>query len=163
MSDDRLFASNNAIGRRWYYINIVILGIITVITNHVFTEYIIPNVKSEVYYLIAHGIMYFAYAIYLITFFALIDRRLYDVFGARDTKGYANVSAFLKLAVCFQAIILICQWTNINPPVSYDFLQSIAWMLDGVFVVIAFFLGLFKGKISNLTFEKYKDRLKYKL
>lgn len=163
MSDDRLFASNNAIGRKWYYINIVILAIITVVTEYAFTEYIIPNVKSEVYDLIAHGIMYFAYTIYLITFFALIDRRLYDIFGARDTKGYANVSAFLKLAVCFQAIILVGQLTGINPVVSYDFLQGIAWILDGIFLVIAFFLGLFKGKISNLTFGEYKEKLKYKL
>ena len=26
MSDDRLFASNNAIGRKWYFINLIIYG-----------------------------------------------------------------------------------------------------------------------------------------
>lgn len=163
MSDDRLFASNNAIGRKWYYINIAILAIITVITEYAFTEYIIPNVKTEVYDIIAHWMMYFAYTIYLITFFALIDRRLYDICGARDTKGYANTSAVLKLAVCFQIIIIVAQATGINPSINYDLLQGIAWILDGIFLIIAFLLGFFKGKISNLTFGEYKERLKYKL
>ena len=163
MSDDRLFASNNAIGRKWYFLNIIILAVITVITRYVFNDFLIPNARTEAYVLIAQGLMYFAYAIYLITFFALIDRRLFDIFGARDTKGYANVSAWLKFAVCLQALILIAQFFQISPAgVSIEFLQSIAWILNGLFLFITFCIGFVKGKISCLTFEQYKKQLKYK-
>lgn len=163
MSDDRLFASNNAIGRKWYFLNIIILAVITVITRYVFNEFLIPNAKTDAYVLIAQGLMYFAYTIYLITFFALIDRRLFDIFGARDTKGYANVSAWLKLAVCLQALILIAQYFNIEPQgISLDFLQGIAWILNGIFLIITFIIGFIKGKISCLTFDQYKKQLKYK-
>ena len=93
----------------------------------------------------------------------MIDRRLFDIFGARDTKGYANVSAWLKLAVCLQALILIAQYFNIEPQgISLDFLQGIAWILNGIFLIITFIIGFIKGKISCLTFDQYKKQLKYK-
>lgn len=161
MSDDRLFASNNAIGRKWYIINIVILAIITLATKYAFTEYIIPNVKTEVYEIIANGMMYFAYIIYVITFFSLIDRRLYDACGARDNKGYRNTSGILKFAVFFQILILTGQACNVTLPVSYSALQSIAWLFNGIFLVITFILAFISGKISNMTYEEYKNKIKY--
>ena len=97
MSDDRLFASNNAIGRKWYFINLFILAVVSFFTNLVFTDYIIPNVTTDVYNIIAKGILYFLFLIYLITFFALIDRRLYDVFGTREVKGYKNIDVKNKV------------------------------------------------------------------
>lgn len=163
MSDDRLFASNNAIGRKWYYINILILAILTAVTELTFREYIIPNIKSDVYELIAKGMMYFAYVIYLITFFALIDRRLYDICGERDTKGYTKVSSILKFTVCFQLLILVCRFLSIDLPVSLDMLQGIAWIFNGIFLAIVFILGFFKGKISSMTYEQYKNKIKYKV
>lgn len=161
MSDDRLFASNNAIGRKWYILNIVILAVITVITRNVFMDYIIPNVKTEVYAIIASGMMYFAYLIYIITFFALIDRRLYDACGVRDNKEYKNTSAVLKFAVCFQVLILVGQACNIKLAISYELLQGIAWLFNAIFLIITFCLGFVKGKISNLTYEEYKNKIKY--
>ena len=50
MSDDRLFASNNAIGRKWYFLNIVILSVITLITKYIFEDHIIPNVTANIMY-----------------------------------------------------------------------------------------------------------------
>lgn len=161
MSDDRLFASNNAIGRKWYFLNIIILAVITVLTKYIFSDYIIPNVRTEVYEIIANGIMYFAYLIYIITFFALIDRRLYDACGVRDNKGYKNTSAILKFAVCFQILILVGKACNVDVPVSYDVLQYVAWFFNVIFLIIAFCLGFVNGKISNLTYEQYKNKIKY--
>ena len=161
MSDDRLFASNNAICRKWYFANILILAAIAYGTFLTFEHYIIPNVTTDVYVIIADGIMYFLFTIYLITFFALIDRRLFDVFGARDQKGYSNTTAFLKLAIFIQLFVIVGPIFNWEPPVSYDFLQNIAWLFDAAFVLIVVFIGFIKGKISSLTYEEYKKKLKY--
>ncbi len=161
MSDDRLFASNNAIGRKWYVINIIILAMITIATKYAFTEYIIPNVKTEVYEIIANGMMYFAYIVYVITFFSLIDRRLYDICGARDNKGYRNTAGILQFAVLFQILILTGQACNVTLQVSYSALQSIAWLFNGIFLVITFILAFINGKISNMTYEEYKNKIKY--
>ena len=161
MSDDRLFASNNAIGRKWYFINLFILAVVSFFTNLVFTDYIIPNVITEVYSLIAKGILYFLFLIYLITFFALIDRRLYDVFGTREVKGYKNVSGFLSFVVIFQLIVIICKWKAVAVPISIEILEVCAAVLDLLFMFIIFVLGFFKGKISNLTYEQYRKKIKY--
>ena len=161
MSDDRLFASNNAIGRKWYFINLFILAVVSFFTNLVFTDYIIPNIITEVYSLIAKGILYFLFLIYLITFFALIDRRLYDVFGTREVKEYKNVSGFLSFVVIFQLIVIICKWKAVAVPISIEILEVCAAVLDLLFMFIIFVLGFFKGKISNLTYEQYRKKIKY--
>ncbi len=161
MSDDRLFASNNAIGRKWYFINLFILAVVSFFTNLVFTDYIIPNVTTDVYNIIAKGILYFLFLIYLITFFALIDRRLYDVFGTREVKGYKNVSGFLSFVVIFQLIVIICKWKAVAVPIPIEILEVCAAVLDLLFMFIIFVLGFFKGKISNLTYEQYRKKIKY--
>ncbi len=161
MSDDRLFASNNAIGRKWYFLNIIILAVITYITKVVFATHIIPNVTTDVYYMIANGILYFLYGIYLVTFFALIDRRLYDISGRRDANSYKNISAILKLAVFVQILYLYCLWKHPQLPISYEQLYFISIILNFIFISIVFVIGLFKGKISNLSYEEYKRKIKY--
>ena len=161
MSDDRLFASNNAIGRKWYFINIFTLTVIAYITQLIFTQHIIPNVVSEVYEIIAKGMLYFAYIIFLITFFALIDRRLYDICGTRETKGYKNTSSVLKLAVFCQILSLYCQWQKPSIPISYATIDFVAMVMDIVFFIIIFVLGFLKGQISNLTYNEYRKKIKY--
>ena len=161
MSDDRLFASNNAVSRKWYFINMIVLAIIAYATHMAFDNYVIPNARTDIYVDIANGIRYFIYGIYIVTFFSLIDRRLFDVFGARDKKGYANTTAVLKLAVFIQLFVIVGPFFNWNPPVSYDVLQNVAWIFDAIFVLITFFIGFISGKISNLTYEEYKKKLKY--
>lgn len=162
MSDDRLFASNNAIGRKWYFLNIIILAIITVATQYVFDTYIINSVRTEVYEIIATWSLYIIYMIYVVTFFALVERRLYDISAARDSALYKNISAILKFAVCFQILILVGQFCKVDINVSYDLLQLIAYFFDGLFLFIAFIIGFINGKISNMTYEEYKNQIKYK-
>lgn len=161
MSDDRLFASNNAIGRKWYFINIITLTIITYVTQVVFTQHIIPNVTTEVYDLIAKGMLYFAYLIFLITFFALIERRLFDICGTRETKGYRNTSSILKFAVFCQILSLYCQWQKPPIPVSYDLIEFIAMIMEIIFFAIVIILGFIKGKISCLSYDEYRKKVKY--
>jgi hypothetical protein len=161
MSDDRLFASNHAICRKWYFINIVILTIIAFVTRWLFTDIIIPQVISEVYLLIAQWILYFTYLIYLITFFALIDRRLYDIFGDRLSNGYKNMSAFFKLAVFVQIFALYCEWKTPTIPVSYEFINFLAMIFDFIFLLMVFSIGMIRGKISSLTYEEYQNKVKY--
>lgn len=161
MSDDRLFASNNAIGRKWYFLNIIILSIITLITKFVFEDHIFPNVTTEVYEIIAKGILYFAYIIYTVTFFALIERRLYDATGSREKKSYRNTSAILQFAVILQLAILIAKATNMTLPVDIELLQLVAWFFNGIFALIVVILCFMKGQISNLTYEQYRNKIKY--
>ncbi len=161
MSDDRLFASNNAIGRKWYFLNLIILFFITAATNLIFKDYVIPHTTTEIYTKIAYGMLYFAYLIYAVTFFALIDRRLFDVTGDRDSKIYKNISGVLKFIVAFHIIIIIFENLSVKLPVSYDILWFIVSLADIVFVFITLLIGFFKGKISNLTYEEYKKKIKY--
>lgn len=161
MSDDRLFASNNAIGRKWYFINLIILTIIAYIVQYIFTDHIIPNVVSDVYEIIAKGILYFAYLIFLITFFALIERRLYDVCGKRDSNGYKNTSAVLKFAIFLQILALYCEWQNPTWFVPNELVTLAAMVFDIIFFVIIFILAFLKGSISNLSYEEYRKKIKY--
>jgi len=161
MSDDRLFASNNAIGRKWYFLNLIILAIIVLLTHYIYNTHIVPYIRSEVYEIIAKGIVNFIYIIYLITYFALIERRLYDICGRRDCKKYSNISGFLKFFILFQVLILAGQYFNVAINIGYDFLQEIAYIFDGIFILITFLLVFPKGKISNLTYEQYKNKVKY--
>ena len=58
--DTRLFASNNPIGRIWYFINIIILAIVTIATKVLVLEYILPNANPSFNFAIK-CILYFAY------------------------------------------------------------------------------------------------------
>ena len=100
--------------------------------------------------------------IYVVTFFALVERRLYDISAARDSSLYKNLSSILKFAVCFQLLIIVGQHCKVDINVSYDLLQLIAYLFDGLFFLIAFFIGFIRGKISNMTYEEYKNQIKYK-
>ena len=161
MSDDRLFASNQAIGRKWYYINIVLLTVIAFITDYVIKQIIYPNVTTEFYINFTKWILYFAYFIFIITFFALIERRLYDLSGSRSSKTYKNIFQILEIIVIYQAAILILPYTNIEIPIDINQLQDIANIFDIIFLIITFLIGLKRGKISCLTNEEYKNKIKY--
>lgn len=161
MSDDRLFASNNPIGRRWYAINIVILLIITYFTHIIFWDYIIPNVITEVYAIISRGMLYFLYLIYLVTFCALIERRLYDISGNRESNLYKNISLVLKISVFCQILYIIFKYQRIPIPISYSIIEIIAMVAFFVFLAIIFVLAFIKGKISGLTYEEYRKKIKY--
>lgn len=161
MSDDRLFASNNPIGRRWYYINIVILLFISVITNFIFQQYVLPNVKNDLYYMVANGIMYFLFFMYFITFFSLIERRIYDLSGTRDAFVYKILSGTIFLIIFYQIFMFASPHIEINVPLDINLLKLISSVLYIIFVIITLAIGLFKGKISELSYEEYQNKIKY--
>lgn len=161
MSDDRLFASNNAIGRRWYFLNLIILAVITVGTHMLFTKHIIPNVTTDVYEIIAKGFLYLAHTIYLITFFALIERRLYDVTGTRDSKTYRNISSIMTLAIFSVGFEIFCRLKNPSTPIPPEIISGLANIMAPVFALIVFGLIFPKGNISNLSYEEYRRKIKY--
>ncbi len=162
MSDDRLFASNNPIGRKWYFINLIILSIIFILTLFVFPTYIIPNTKTEIYYLISKIIMYFLYLIYLVTFFSLIDRRLYDITGNRDSIFYILISRLMTFIIFYEIFIAINHLIPLKIPVYYmSLLYEIAGYLIIIFTLITVLIGFFKGKISGQTYKEYRNRIKY--
>ncbi len=161
MSDDRLFASNNAIGRKWYFINIIILCVITAVTQVFFNNYIFTNVKSEEYLLIADIIRYFIYIVYLVTFFSLIDRRLFDIAGDRRNNKYKSVSGILSFCIAFQLAILVLPFFKIGAALPLEVLQQLAIFTDLIFLIIVFAIGFIRGTISNMTYEEYKNKIKY--
>lgn len=159
MSDDRLFASNNAIGRKWYYLNILILIGILFATRYIFKGYIIPNVVNLDYDTIARSILYFLYFSYAITFLSLMDRRLYDICDSRSDIKYKQVSGFIQLTVVGQIIVLILKAFYIETGI-FDSILQVMWI---IVAVIAIAIGLIKGQITGLTYSQYRKKAKYKL
>lgn len=161
MSDDRLFASNNAIGRKWYFINIVILCIIALVTQVFFNSYIFKNVTNDTYMLIADFIRYFVYLVYLITFFALLDRRLYDISGDRRNNKYKSTSGIISFCIIFQFAVLVLPYTKAGHSLPIEVLQQFAYFTDFLFLIIVFAMGFIRGSISNMSYEEYKNKIKY--
>lgn len=162
MSDDRLFTSNNAIGRKWYYLNLIILSALTYAVHLLFQYIIIPNTATEVYTQIAIGASYFVYIFLLITFFALVERRLYDVCEKRDSQLYKTASLLIKIVILFQIAVIALNWFPSGFQFDIYSLQNIATVLDFGFLIFVFAIGLFKGKITNVSKSDYKKRDKYR-
>lgn len=152
MSDDRLFVSNNAIGRKWYFLNILILILIYFLTDYAFDNLLFLHPKSNSHLMIGKGILWFLNVIYMITFLALVDRRLFDTIGSRGKRAYRELSSFLLFIVLFHIASII---------LDYNILDLFAFIFDGIFLLITFVLFFTKGKISNLTYEEYKEKIKY--
>ncbi|MCD7879060.1 MAG: hypothetical protein LUG16_03905 [Candidatus Gastranaerophilales bacterium] len=152
MSDDRLFASNNAIGRKYYYINLFILIILFVVTGVLYNYYIFPEVQTEFYQHVADFIYYVILIIYFITFLSLVDRRLYDVFGERDERGYKITSQIIQFIVFFQIVIYLCSLNSqLSVKMPIDGLMVIAYFFDAIFMIIVIAAGFFPGKISSVV------------
>ncbi len=152
MSDDRLFASNNPIGRKWYFINLIILSLISYGTYFFFTKQIIPNVNSQDYSTICNWILYILLFLYLITFFSLIERRLYDASGSRNKGIYKSVGPIFTLT---GLMVLITAVLNAYPTITIaenkitfpiETLNMIAYIAAGIFLVLMIVIGLIKGK-----------------
>ncbi len=152
MSDDRLFASNNPIGRKWYFINLVILFVIITATYFLFSSTIIPNVATEDYVTIATWTMYFLMFIYFITFCALIERRLYDISGSRDKGIYKILAPILTLIGLFIIVVIVFNiWPSIplsgrEMSLPLEKFNPIAEFLSTIFGIIVIAIGLKKGK-----------------
>ena len=148
--DTRLFSANNPIGRLWFFINIVILAILAVATRIAIVEYIIPIAKDS-YIFTLKAILYFAYFIYVLTFFMLIDRRLYHVCGTKDSNVYTVVSKIIGTFVLFMVVFLILagvmNYKGASLPPSFHQLSVTA---TGIFTLFVFILGI----IPENTFYK---------
>lgn len=161
MSDDRLFASNGAIGRKFYFINFVVLFLIAFATHYVFQNYIIPNAQDATYKIIATYIEYFVYLIYVITAFSLVDRRLYDVAGGRRNSTYTNIAAIFSLILIANIVLFLLQNTPVTFPIPASDVQYYTDILNKIGLVLVVGIGLWKGQITNLSFAEYKHKIKY--
>lgn len=161
MSDDRLFVSNNAIGRKWYFINLIILAGITFGFNWIFTNYIFENITGETYSFIAKFMEYFFYIILFLTLLSLIDRRLYDIAGDRRNSKYQSLSKLFTFCIFAQIITFISTHTQFQLPIPTDVLNHLAMAFAGLFAVMGIIIGFINGEISNLSYEKYRNKIKY--
>jgi hypothetical protein len=161
MTDDRLFASNNAIGRKWYFFNLIILTFIVYITNYIFTNKIIPHVSSEHYVVIAEWTLYFVQFLYVITYLALLERRLYDICGTRDSKSYRNGLAFIFLYVFLIIFGMFCAYKNPPLPFPNEIVISLGYLASGLLALKTLIFCLIKSSISTLSYEEYRKKLKY--
>ncbi len=161
MSDDRLFATNNPIGRKWYFINIVILIAITIGTNYVLNEHIMPSVTSEFYDSVGKLMRYLLNGAYAITLLSLIDRRSYDVFGTRDSKGYKFISSIITIAALVWLFVIY--YIHKHPPIyiTEELFYNIVMIVSIVFILVVFGLMFPKGKMSNLSYEEYRNKIRY--
>ncbi len=149
MSDDRLFSLNNPIRRKWYYINIIIISCLVYFTNFIFKSYIFPHITNEMYNSMTQFLLYFIYLTYLINFLGLIDRRLVDISGDRDTALYKNLSGILYFMAFYILAVFVTEYFSIRLPFDIHFLSEIAKPVSVLFAVLVILIGLFKGKISE--------------
>jgi len=163
MSDDRLFSSNNAIGRKWFFLNIIILIIITAVTGFIFDNFIFPDVRSDDYRIISESMLFFLYAVYVVTFLSLVDRRLYDVLGDREKVSYKIITAFVILTVLFNAYCYACGHKLIKVfLIDFNLALAVTVILNFMFMVLVLIVGILRGKISSISFDEYRRRIKYK-
>ena len=142
IEDTRLFSANNPIGRLWYYINILILAVLTVGVHIGITEYVLPSI-NESFRLAIWIVLIFSYFIFAITFFMLADRRLYDICGSRDANLYVWCSKLIGLIISLFVIAGIAHLTHTPiPEIGYDILKACALG----YAVYAFIIGLIPGK-----------------
>ena len=160
MGDNRLFASNHAIGKKWYFLNMILLFAIAYGTNWSFANYFIPNTTSETYAYIARFIEYFIYLIFVITFFSLLDRRLFDIAGDRRNESYKSISSILKFCIFAQIVTFISANTKFTLPLPNEILHQLSYGFAILFVVIVVVLGLLKGNITELTYKEYEEKKK---
>ena len=99
--------------------------------------------------------------IYLITFFALIERRLFDVTGTRDSKIYRNVSSILTLAIFSIGVEIFCKLKNPSTPIPPEIITGLATIMAPIFCLFVIGLIFPKGTISNLSYEEYRRKIKY--
>lgn len=161
MSDDRLFASNNAIGRKWYFINLILLAAISYGVNWGFTNYIFQNTTNDAYSIIAKFMEIFVYIILGITLLSLLDRRLYDIAGDRRNGTYKNISTLITFCIFFEIAALISTNTSFSLPLPNAVMEQLIYVFAGVFAILTILLGLPNGQISNLSYEKYRQKIKY--
>lgn len=146
MNDEKLFTLNGAISRKGYFINLILLVAITSFTYYLFSTIVPANIKTEEQLTITKYVSYFLYAIYTINFFALIDRRLLDIFSIRESNGYKHSSLFIKLLIFIEIISIYSYFTNQKLIISVEFTYQIAIITALIFFFFLTVIGFIKGK-----------------
>ncbi len=163
MSDDRLFASNNAIGRKWFFFNIIILFFISAATTFIFNNFIIPDVRTQDYLVIAKTMLAFLNMVYIVTFLSLVDRRVFDILGDRESIIYKILFAFVFIVLLFNLYVYAIR-SGFLPQGFWTIQQAfeITFMLNLLFCFIIIIICFVKGRISNISFDEYSRRIRYK-
>ena len=161
MSDDRLFATNNPIGRKFFIINIIMLILITIGTNYLFNQYIMPEVKSEFYDKVANVMRYLINGAYVITLFALVDRRLFDICGTRSHLGYKIGSNIIIISAFWWLFEVVYLHTSFNLPIPPEAIYFIGYLFVIISLFVIFIISFPKGKISGLSYEEYRKKIKF--
>ena len=139
--DTRLFSSNNPIGRLWYFINIIILALLTVGVREGILNHVIPSANPS-FEIPLKCILYLAYFIFAVTFFMLVDRRLCNIFITREDNGYNIISKILNTYISIIVVLLIFigilhYRTMPVPPV----LETVILVMVGIFAIFALIIG----------------------
>lgn len=153
MQDDiRLFSANSPINRVWYFVNLFILGILVSGAHIGIKDYVIPNANPG-YESPIKFFMYFIYFILTITFLMLIDRRIFDIFGARDNDKYITLSKIINIS----AIIMFVLGIMIKINVPYSNILSICLLIiASIFAIIVFIIGFIPKQVIEKP-KKYSQ------
>ncbi len=142
IEDSRLFSSNSPIGRVFYFINMVLLVFLALGVHIGITSYMLPVITPS-FVLPVKIALYFSYIIFIITFFMLIDRRLFDICGSRDTKGYLFISKIINFVILLFVLSVIAFITGSQlAPLVYKIFE----IFLGIFALLILILGFIPGK-----------------
>ncbi len=158
MGEGKFFTSNNAIGKKDYLKGVIIIALITFFTYYIFNNFIMTSLKTPDQGTIAKYISYFLYIIYALNLFILIDRRLFDIFEARDSKGYKLCTFVIELIIFVQLFVGYIIGTNQQISVPNEFLIYISFFTGFIFLLIIFSIAFVKGKITEMTYQEYKRK-----
>jgi|GEM_PF-6132251 len=142
--DGGLFPANSPIGRFWYYLNLFILAFLAVSAHIGILKCVLPAANTA-YHIPIKAILYFIYFILAVTFFMLLDCRIFDIAGSRDSDVYRMLSKISSLII-FLLIFSIAGYFNIiNIPAEYSSMLIIPFW---IFVFMTFILGFIPGKLT---------------
>ena len=142
--DGRLFSANSPIGRFWYYINLFILAFLAVAAHIGILNYVLPAANTA-YHIPIKTILYFIYFILAVTLFMLLDRRIFDIAGGRDSGAYQIMSKISSLVIFLLILSAAAYFKIINIPAEYSSMLIIPFW---IFIFMIFLLGLIPGKIT---------------
>lgn len=142
--DGRLFSANSPIGRFWYYLNLFLLAFLAVSAHIGILNYVLPAANPS-YHAPIKAILYFIYFILAVTFFMLLDRRIFDIAGSRDSGAYQFISKISSLVIFLLILSAAAYFKIINIPESYNSMLIIPFW---IFIFMVFILGLIPGKLT---------------
>ena len=65
------------------------------------------------------------------------------------------------MLIFMQIINYVSTNSQFKLPIDDVILQQISYVFLGLFAFLTIIIGFFKGEISNLSYEKYRQKIKY--